>query len=88
MMRSAPRRISPNCTNPSPFTSSTDSSELSTRAHCAIQLGKASKLLPTRFCMTSNFTSTARAGALKYSSAMKNNDHPTDARAADTVGEV
>ena len=88
MMRSAPRRISPNWIRPSPFTSSTDSSELSTRAHWAIQVGRASKLLPTRFCMTSNFTSTASAGALRYSSAMKNRDQPTDARAADTVGDV
>ena len=38
--------------------------------------------------MTSNFTSTASAGALRYRSAMKNSDQPTDARAADTVGEV
>jgi hypothetical protein len=73
---------------PSPLTSSTDNRELSTRAHCAIQVGNASKLLPTKFCMTSNFTSTARAGALRYSKAMKNSDHPTDARAAATVGEV
>ena len=84
MMRSAPSRISPNCTRPSPFTSSTDSSDASTRAHCAIQWGKASKLLPTRFCMTSNFTSTASAGALRYSRAMKNSDHATDDRAAVT----
>ena len=73
---------------PSPFTSSMDNRELSTRAHWAIQLGKASKLLPTRFCMTSNFTSTARAGALRYSKAMKNSDHATEARAPATVGEV
>ena len=87
-MRSAPRRISPNWIRPSPFTSSTDSSELSTRAHWAIQVGRASKLLPTRFCMTSNFTSTASAGALTYSRAMKNRDHATDERASATVGVV
>jgi hypothetical protein len=42
--------------------SSTDSSEASTRAHCAIQAGKASKCVPTRLFMTSYFTSTASAG--------------------------
>ena len=67
---------------PSPFTSSMDNRELSTRAHWAIQLGKASKLLPTKCCMTSNLTRTASAGALRYSSAIKNSDHATDSRAA------
>ena len=88
MIRSAPKRISPNCRIPSPFTSSTDSSELSMRDHCAIQVGSESKLLPTRFAMISCLTSTANAGALRYSSAMKNSDHATDERAAATEGAV
>ena len=73
---------------PSPFMSSIDSSDASTRAHCAIQFGKASKWLPTRLFITSNLTSTASAGALRYSRAMKNSDHATEARAPATVGEV
>ena len=73
---------------PSPFMSSTDSSEASTRAHCAIQLGKASKWLPTRLFITSNFTSTASAGALRYKSATKNSVQATELRAPATVGEV
>jgi hypothetical protein len=38
--------------------------------------------------MTSNFTSTASAGALRYSRAMKNSDHATDERASATEGVV
>src|SRR5256885_12513796 len=48
MMRSAPMRISPNCSTPSPLTSSTASKEASTLAHCAIQLGSSSKRMPDR----------------------------------------
>src|SRR6218665_76973 len=88
MIKSVPSRISPNWISPSRLTSCTDSRELSIRAHCAIQFGSVAKLLPTRFCMTSNLTSTARAGALRYSSAMKNSDQPTDARAPATDSTV
>gem|GEM_PF-4461502 len=38
--------------------------------------------------MTSNLTSTARAGALMYSTPMKNSVQPTEARAPDTEGAV
>src|SRR6218665_3584639 len=72
MIKSVPSRISPNWIRPSRWTSRADSRELSIRAPCAIQFGSVAKLLPTRFCMTSNLTSTARAGALRYSSAIKN----------------
>jgi hypothetical protein len=68
--------------------SSTDSSEASTLDHCAIQLGKASKCVPTRLLMTSYFTSTAKAGAPRYSNPMKNSDQATEVRAADTEGTV
>jgi hypothetical protein len=84
MMTSAPRRISPNCTLPSPLMSVTATSDWSTRAHCTIHGGSASKLLPTRCCITSNFTSTASAGTLRYSSEMKNSAQATDLRAWDT----
>jgi len=70
------------------LTSSTASSEASTRAHCAIQVGNSSKRMPTRLFMTSNLTSTARAGALMYSTPMKNSVQPTEARAPDTEGAV
>ena len=40
-------------------------SDGSTLAHCAIHGGSASKLLPTRLFITSNFTRTASAGALR-----------------------
>ncbi|MNV64849.1 hypothetical protein D3C71_1575110 [compost metagenome] len=51
-------------------------------------MGNASKLLPTKCCMTSNLTSTASAGALRYNRAIKNNDQATDARVAATEGKV
>ncbi len=35
-------------------------------------------LVPTRLCMTSSFTSTASAGTLQYSSAMKKSAHATE----------
>ena len=88
MMMSAPSRISPNCTMPSPLTSLTEISEASTFAHCRIQDGRLSKLLPTRPCITSYFTSTASAGTLRYSRAMKNRAQPTEERASATVGVV
>ena len=73
---------------PSPLTSLTDNSDASTLLHCPIQVGKASKELPTRLFMTSNFTSRASAGTLRYSSAIKNSDHATDVRASATLGTV
>ncbi len=73
---------------PSPFMSSTDTSDASTRDHCASQLGSSPKLLPTRLFMTSNFTSAARAGALRYKSAMNTSDQATEVRAAATEGTV
>ena len=88
MIRSAPRRSSPNCSTPSPLTSSTDSSEASTRAHCAIQFGSSSKRTPTRLFITSSLISAASAGAVRYSRAMKNRVHATEVRAADTEGTV
>ena len=63
-------------------------SEESTLAHCTIQLGSALNSLPTRSFMTSNFTSAASAGTLRYSSTMNSSAQATDTRASDTVGVV
>ena len=70
------------------MTSATEISDGSTLAHCAIHGGSASKLLPTRLFITSNFTSTASAGTARYTSAMKKIDQATDERASATVGVV
>ena len=85
---SAPMRNSANCKMPSPLASSTEIRVESTRAHCAIQAGKASKGCPTKWLMTSNFTKTAKAGAETYKMAMKNKDQATELRACATVGVV
>ena len=65
MIMSAPSFNSPNCKTRSPLMSEKDSSPESRRAHWNIQLGKSSKLLPTKLFKTSNFTNTAKAGTLR-----------------------
>ena len=79
---SPPILISPSCTMPSPLTSATCSSEPSTCAQLLIQAGSWSKRVPTSASNTSTLTSTASAGAVTYSSTMKNSDHATDTRAS------
>jgi hypothetical protein len=68
--------------------SMTDSSEGSTFAQLEIHAGSWSKGVPTSTLKTSYFTSTASAGAVKYSTKMKNSDQVTDSRASFTVGVV
>ena len=72
----------------SPLTSCTEISPGSTRAHWAIQLGNASKLLPTRCCITSYLTSAASAGVARYSMAMNSSDQATERRVSATLGVV
>jgi hypothetical protein len=87
-MMSPPMRISPSWKMPSLLMSATDSRAGSTRAQLAIQAGNWSKGVPTSTLNTSYFTSTASAGAVKYSRKMKNSDHVTEARASFTEGVV
>src|SRR5688572_23552063 len=87
-MMSPPMRISPSWKMPSLLTSATDSSVGSTRDQLAIQAGSSANGNPTRLLKTSYFTSTASAGAVKYSRKMKNSDQVTDSRASFTDGVV
>ena len=73
---------------PSPLTSATDSSDASTFCQLAIHAGNWSNGVPTSTEKTSNFTSTASAGAVKYSRKMKNSDQVTDCLASFTDGVV
>ena len=73
---------------PSLLTSVTDSSAGSTRLQAEIHSGSLSKGVPTSTLKTSYLTSTASAGAVKYSKKMKNSDQVTDCRASFTDGVV
>ena len=73
---------------PSLLMSVIDISEGSTLFHEATQAGNWSNGVPTSTWNTSYFTSTARAGAVKYSRKMKNSDQVTDSRASRTLGTV
>ena len=73
---------------PSLLMSTTDSNVGSTRAQLVIQRGNLSNGVPTSTLKTSYLTSTARAGAEKYSRKMKNRLQVTDVRASFTDGVV
>ncbi|MCY1372610.1 hypothetical protein D9M69_598300 [compost metagenome] len=87
-MMSPPMDISLSCSSPSWLISVTDSSEGSTLFHAETHWGNWSKGVPMSTWNTSNFTSTASAGAVKYSRKMKNSDQVTDCRASFTLGTV
>ena len=73
---------------PSLLRSVTDSSVGSTLFQLAIQAGSLSNGVPTSTLNISYFTSTASAGAVKYSRKMKNSDQVTESRASFTLGVV
>ena len=73
---------------PSLLTSVTDSSVGSTVAPVGDPAGSWSNGVPTSTLKTSYLTSTASAGAVKYSRKMKNSDQVTESRASFTDGVV
>ena len=81
-------QISPHCTTPSRYTSEMSNCTGVACRHCVTHPGKFSYRAPTRCSNTSYFNITANAGALTYSSATKNNVHPTELRAPCTVAVV